>query len=87
MKIAFRLISNKTIAHTKAIWFEDVDEDFTNKKSYISYAKELTKKFNEEEKTSYSWKELFDEPKDIGYRYCSKCDTYFWDGEECNCDE
>ena len=84
--IAYRLESNKELEIVNNSWLYDIDEDFTNKKEYISAAKKLTRMANKEFNTNYSWVELFGEPFDCGYRYCKKCDFFYWSDEGCECD-
>ena len=86
-RIAYRLISNKTIKNVEDSFLYDIDEDFTTKKGYIKKAIEYTKSFNEDFKTNYTYKDLFGTPEDIGYRYCSKCDCFFWNDEDCCCED
>ena len=100
-KVAYRLYTIKaeekyveagfTFEEASAIieYAYDEDEDFLNKKSYINYAKKVAQRATEELRLSkpLNWKVLFGEPKaEYGWRYCSKCDTFFWDGEPCECE-
>lgn len=86
-RVAYRLWAIKTIENVEESFLFDVDEDYTSKTKYIKAAKEYTKQFNEEFGTSYTYEEVFGYPIDFGYRYCSKCDTYFWSGDPCECEE
>ena len=83
---AYRLESNKELEIVNNTWLYDIDEDFISKKSYIARAKKLTEKANKEFNANYTWIQLFGEPFDCGYRYCPYCKTYYWQGEECECD-
>ena len=99
-RIAYRLYTNKaeeeyikvgyTLKEAQEIidYASEIDEDFLNKKDYISYAKKEAQRVTEELKLSkpIDWKVLFGEPQDIGWRYCSKCDTFYWGDDECECD-
>lgn len=51
------------------------------KKNYIKRATKLTDLVNKKLKTNYKPTELFPVPKDIGWRYCKKCDYYY---KNCN---
>ena len=64
------------------------DEDFTSKAEYIRTAKYYCKECTEYLKLTkpLDWKIAFGMPDDIGYRYCSKCEEFFWDGEPCGCE-
>ena len=83
---AYRLESNKELEIVNTTWLYDIDEDFISKKAYTERAKKLTEKANNEFKTNYTWQDLFGEPFDCGYRYCPYCKTYYWQGEECECE-
>lgn len=67
----------------------EIDEDYLRKSDYIKAAKleaeGITKRLNL--KQPLDWVLLFGEPVDIDYRYCSKCDTYFWLGDPCECED
>lgn len=65
----------------------DIDDDFFTKEAYIKRAKAITFSVNYKFDTNYKWTDLFNKPIDIGWRYCEKCDTYYWADDECNCDE
>lgn len=82
---AYRLESNKELEIVNTTWLYDIDEDFISKKSYIERAKQLTEKANNEFKTNHTWQELFGEPVDYGYRYCSRCGSFHWSSEDCDC--
>ena len=70
----------------------DIDEDFKSKKDYTMmakiYATQITKVLNLSK--PLNWKVAFDDVTEKGYEsdycYCPKCDTYFWFGEECDCE-
>lgn len=84
IKKCYRLMSDKgfmeergcSVDQINALW--DVDEDFTSKKEYIKAAKEYTAAFNKKFNTSFTYKDLFGEPEDIGYRLCTNCGETFW---------
>lgn len=82
---AYRLESNKELEIVNNSWLYDIDEDFTSKKEYIAKAKKLTDKANKEFNTNFTYKQLFGDPIDNGYRYCKRCGTYHWSSEECEC--
>lgn len=67
----------------------DIDEDYKTKKDYIKaakkYAEQITKKLGYEK--LIDWVTLFGNPVDSGYRYCSRCDCYFWLEDGCECEE
>ena len=84
-KIIYRLEADKNLKIVNNSWLYDVDEDFTSKKAYIAAAIKLTDKANKEFKTNYTYNELFGEPVDIGWRYCSKCNEYYWADDGCYC--
>lgn len=69
----------------------DIDEDHTNKQSYIKRAKEYADKINKELNINIKWYVYFDDVRKKGfdqfYRYCSKCGSFFWAGESCECEE
>ena len=56
----------------------DVDEDYTTKREYIKAAKAYTKEVNEKFNLSCTWQELFGEPEETSYRYCTCCGNTFW---------
>ena len=99
-RIAYRLWSIKEEQHYVDAGFtlieaqqiinlaDDMDEDYTRKTDYIKAAKSYTTWINGNANLSkpLTWELLFGEPEDIGYRYCSKCGSYFWEDEECDCD-
>ena len=64
----------------------DVDEDFTSKKTYILRAKKLTDRVNKKYNVNFKCDELFEKPQDIGYRYCTRCQTYYWGDDRCECE-
>ena len=70
----------------------EIDEDFRTKKDYIKAAKTEAEHVSKQLLLSkpLDWKVLFDDVTAddyySDYRYCSKCDTYFWFGEDCDCD-
>lgn len=72
------------IEQTNYLW--DIDEDYTVKREYIKAAKKLTADFNKKFNYSFAYQDLFVEPKDIGYRYCTACGETFWidDGHDCD---
>ena len=82
---AYRLESNKELEIVNNSWLYDIDEDFTSKKAYIARAKKLTDKANKEFNTNFTYKQLFGDPIDNGYRYCKRCGAYYWSSEECEC--
>ena len=94
IKKCYRLISEKgfmeeqgcSTEQINSLW--DVDEDYTTKRDYIKSAKRYTEEFNKKFDTSFKYQELFGEPEDIGYRYCTLCEETFWadDGEH-ECEE
>lgn len=86
-RIAYRLWADKSIELVENSKIYEVDEDYLKKSDYIKAAQEYTKEFNQEMGVNYTWQELFGLPEDIGYRYCSKCDCFFWEGDGCECDE
>lgn len=86
-RVAYRLWADKTVDGVENSFLFDVDEDYTTKKEYIKAAKQYTQEFNNKYGTNYDWVDLFGNPIDIGYRYCSKCDTYFWEGDPCECED
>lgn len=100
IKIAYRLYTNKyeadyvkqgfTLDEAMKIidYASEFDEDFLNKKEYISCAKSEAQRIADELNLQkpLDWKLLFGEPVDIGWRYCTKCDTFFWADDECECD-
>ena len=86
-KIVYRLIPDKTIDLVYQSKIYDVDEDCFTKNDYIKAAQKYTKDFNKEMGVNYTWQELFGLPRDIGWRYCSKCGCYFWKDDGCDCDE
>lgn len=65
----------------------DIDEDFTSKKDYIDVAKSYAQHITDTLMLSHplDWRVAFGIPASYGYRYCSKCDTFYWDGDECCC--
>lgn len=65
----------------------DIDEDFFKKTDYRKTAQEYAKQITLKLKLAkpIHWVDLFGDAEDIGYRYCSKCDCYYWDGDECEC--
>ena len=68
----------------------DIDEDYTNKQEYIKQAKNYADHINKELNINLKWFNYFDDVRknyDIGYRYCSKCGAFFWDGDPCDCEE
>lgn len=85
-KVAYRLWADKTLreVNMSRVLFE-VDEDYLSKSAYIEAAKKYTQQLNDEFDTDYTYEDIFGEPEDIGWRYCTKCDTFFWDGEDCEC--
>jgi len=82
---AYRLEANKELEIVNNSWLYDIDEDFTSKKEYIARAKKLTELANKQFKTNYTYYELFGDPVDVGYRYCSRCGCFYWSSEECEC--
>lgn len=84
-KIAYRLESNKELDIVNNSWLYDIDEDFTSKKAYIARAKKLTEKANKEFNTNFTYNELFGEPVDIGWRYCSRCGECYWFNDDHEC--
>ena len=84
--IAYRLESIKELKIVNNSWLYDIDEDFTSKKAYIERAEQLTRKVNKEFNTNYTYQKLFGEPEDIGWRYCKRCDTYYWKDDCCDCE-
>ena len=86
-KITYLLESNKEIELVNETWLYDVAEDYFTKAAYIKRARKLTERANKEYKANYAWQELFGEPKDIGWRYCTDCDEFYWKDDGCSCDE
>lgn len=91
IKKCYRLSSDKGFMEERGFTTEQVnflwsvDEDYTSKREYIKSAKIYTADFNEKFNTSYTYGELFGNPEDIGYRYCTICEETFWtdDGHDC----
>lgn len=83
--IAYRLDPLYGIKEEVYEYLYDEGEDFTNKKSYIERAKQLTKRVNKEFKTTYTWTDLFETPNDIGFRFCKKCGAFYWGDDCCEC--
>ena len=67
----------------------EIDEDFTRKTDYIKTAKAYAKHITEYLGLNQplDWELLFGYPVDIGWRYCSKCDTHYWDDDGCECED
>lgn len=84
-RIAYRLEADKDLEIVNNSWLYDIDEDFTSKAAYIKRAKKLTDRANKEFNTNFTYKELFGEPLDLGWRYCSQCGECYWfnDIHEC----
>lgn len=91
IKKCYRLIADKgfaedvgcTLEQMNYLW--DIDDNFTTKKEYLKVAKDYTSDFNQKFNTSFIYQELFGEPKDIGYRYCTECGETFWNDDEHDC--
>ena len=98
-RIAYRLWTNKdeseyvdnglTLEQAEEVinYLWDVDEDYFNKADYIKKAKYYQAKVKKELGIDISWEHLFGRPVDIGWRYCSKCDTSFWADDGCECED
>lgn len=84
--IAYRLQPHIDLCEEVYEYLYDVDEDFTSKKEYIREAKRLTNIVNKNFNANYHWKEVFIEPTDIGWRYCKKCEEFYWLDEGCCCE-
>lgn len=84
--IVYRLQPHNDLPEEIQEYLYDVDEDFTKKENFIKRATKLTDLVNKKFNTNYKSAELFPKPKDIGWRYCKKCDTYYWEDECCKCD-
>lgn len=85
-KVAYRLEANKELEIVENSWLYDVDEDFLSKREYVKEAKRLTEKANKEFGTNYTYQELFGDPIDIGWRYCTECGEYYWGDDGCYCE-
>lgn len=83
---AYLLSANKELEIVNNSWLYDVEEDFTSKKDYIAVAKKMTEKANKQFGTNFTYKELFGDPVDNGYRYCKRCGSYYWADDHCECD-
>ena len=64
----------------------DEDEDFTSKKEYVKSAKMKADAYSKKIGKLIDWKTMFGEPIESDYRYCSKCDTFFYESDGCECD-
>lgn len=99
-RVAYRLITikdedvyinagyTKEEAQTIINYLYDEDWDYTSKAEYIKSAKSHCQHCTERLKLTkpLDWKVAFGTPDDIDYRYCSKCEEFFWDGEDCGCE-
>jgi len=96
---AYRLWTNKFEDDYKNLGFTDtettriinflydVDEDYTSKKEYLKAAQNYAKELKKETGLSVGIETLFGMPVSDGYRYCSKCQQFFWEDEDCGCEE
>lgn len=63
----------------------DIDHQYTDKALTTKWAKMITYKVNRLFRTNYSYQDLFGEVVYQGRRYCSKCDSFFWSDDICDC--
>lgn len=87
--IAYRLESacNDNVKEEVKEFLYDIDDDFFTKAAYIKRAETITWAVNTKFNTKYKWTDLFNKPTDIGWRYCAKCNTFYWADDECDCYE
>ena len=85
-KVAYRLQPHDDLREDIQEYLYDIDEDFLKKTDYIKRAKVWTDRVNQEFKTNYNWTELFPQPTDLGWRYCTNCDEFYWKDDYCDCE-
>ena len=83
---AYRLFPHYGLPEEIGEYLYDIDEDFRDKRAYLQRATKLTDLVNKKFNTNYKLVDLFPLPYDIGWRYCPKCNKYYWEDDGCDCD-
>lgn len=83
--VAYRLEPKNGLTEEISEYLYDIDEDYTSKAKYITRAEKLTAQVNTKFQTNYFWNDLFETPRDIGWRYCKKCGSSYWRNDCCDC--
>ena len=87
IKKCYRLMADKGVAeelgrktglgYAVRDYVEDIDEDHTSKRAYIAAAKAYTGDFNKKFNLNCTYQELFGEPQEMDWAYCTVCGASF----------